>query len=811
MKEQIIINGVLMDHTSGKSLSLVYQSPFFTDIDNIVSNRTNSIDFPATKNNLSAIDRVHLSGSDSKFAYRKHKAIYLRDGVQVFSGYGTLMSVTPTAIKFTFTWGNVSAFQSLLDTNLRDLHSINGGEISIPWTDSFIASSSYYPANVDTGGVKHPCLSMDLIMQSIEATTGITIEGKERFSEYRIPITCKRANDAAKVAQCTYSAKVFRKGSKPLCYDYAEASSDIKGMYLGNGLFDVEEYETLKIVVTSSFSYSTTAAGGKNQQIYIFAVDEDGNHAKHLASVPLTVKESGARYIYSLGDFVPDKEIVLNVKDYTHIMIQTRQIMGNVDSATTFISGQIRLLPDFDKEEELVFGGSYPLFYNMPDWTVSQLLKNLMKMEGLFAVCPNEKTIRLLSIDDLYANRVKSLDLTDSLILSNGRPNEKTFTYQSYAQRNNFKYAEDETVKTIADGVIEVESENLSKETDLVSLDFAPSDDFGGKVKLPLYTTDEDGTTSYSDITPRILKLSPKSASGSKEVLTFQGLEWSSLIEENYASFKRVIASPKVIKASVKLSTLDLVNLDLSVPVYSYALGHHYAIVSLTTKDKGIAELELLQLAVNPNENTNPAVDISDINLAVVKDSDGNWVASITNKPLSTINAIRADKNFKVCLLRYGYARRGKYIEYNDSLGIKTNTKTSRRAKYSKEIGGPGYKQVRTERGGGTPCWRIIGDEILRTGYLGQMSQTRKYYDDCTLVFRLLDPIVLPPMRAKMRCKKSNRIHNKAKNGIAELSIGLFLNDGYGNWKLVSNRCPIRSRINNNTQYWEFNSVNVIE
>ena len=56
MTEQIYINGYLMDQNEGKGISLVFQSPYFTDIDSIISNRTSSVELPKTTNNLMAVD-----------------------------------------------------------------------------------------------------------------------------------------------------------------------------------------------------------------------------------------------------------------------------------------------------------------------------------------------------------------------------------------------------------------------------------------------------------------------------------------------------------------------------------------------------------------------------------------------------------------------------------------------------------------------------------------------------------------------------------------------------------------------------------
>ena len=121
MYEEILINGEIMDlDASFKGVQMVFQSPYLTDIQSIVSNRTNSVTFPATNHNRVIIGCASLQ-QDSVFPYRKHRAIYKRDGVQMFDGKATLLSVTDKQIQMCFTWGNTDAFQKLFDTNLRDL------------------------------------------------------------------------------------------------------------------------------------------------------------------------------------------------------------------------------------------------------------------------------------------------------------------------------------------------------------------------------------------------------------------------------------------------------------------------------------------------------------------------------------------------------------------------------------------------------------------------------------------------------------------------------------------------------------------
>lgn len=805
MTEQIYINGILMDQEGGKPTSLVYQSPIFTDIDNIVSNRTNSVNFPVTRNNLNAIDNCQMTSGSSKFAYRRHTVKYYRDGVQIFSGYGTLMSVTQTQIKFTFTWGNIEAFKKLLDYKLRKIKGpVGQDEISIPWRDDAVNTPNF-AMNLDTGGYPHPVMKVSTLLAGIELTTGVKIENKELLSDYRIPVTGKQADDNAKRNQGAMTGSdIFAKTWGMMCHFLTSApANDVRGMYIGNGMYDVEPYETLQIIVPASFRYSCTKhTGVSSQQVAVFAVDEDGNHPKQLAYVQMHKTESGARFIYTTGSDAFGKETILNlnVSEYTHLMIKVREFGSAIESATT-MEGNLILIPDYDKEQELIYGGVYPMIRNLPDWTLSQLLKNLMKMEGLFATCPDESTIRLVSIDDLYAQRENAVDITDALMLGSSDNLTKEYSFGSYSQKNIFKYAEDGTVKTDASGYISIDDDNLGAESELLSLDFAASDDNGKTVSLPLYTKNEDGGYDYADVTPRILKV--KSVEGSREKLTFRGLEWPRLIADRYSGFSDVIRNAKVIKASMRISTVQLANLDLMTPVFSYSLGHYYAILSLTTKENGIADVELLQLQDRSDEDT------GEPQLTVIKNSDGNYVATLANKTTAQINTIRNSKDYRVCLIRHGYARRGKYFKYTNKYGEKTNSKTSRKAGFDKVLQCAGYKQVRKEEGGGTPCWRIIGYEQLKTGRLSENSQVNGFYGGATLVFRLLDPISLPPMRRKKKAvTKSGRLTNRAKDGLSELSIALFRRNESGKWEMISNVCPIRSRTASKTGYWEYNPSN---
>lgn len=804
MNEQIYINGIPMEQEDGQLASLVYQSPFFTDIDSIVSNRTNSVSFPRTKNNLAAIDDIHIGGVESVYAYRRHRVVYYRDGLQLFSGYGTLLAVTDKAIRFTFTWGNANAFKALLDLNMRDLKPAPGRPASpthIDWNDTAPdVWPKYYPANMVTGGHRHPALPVKDLLEDMEAMTGVTIEWPDALPDYYVPLLSRRADARAVEAQGVdwrtghlYSdtwGVVDRRFLADIVTDSTgENDSDPRHLYLGNGVIDVSEFQNLRVTVPSTVEIAVPKYDGYNvQRIAVYATDEDGHNAKLLTSFPLDRTASDGWFIYSTDR---DRSYVVDVSEYKYVIVQVFRLPARLGIRPTWNEGWVMIVPDYDKEQELIYGGEYPLYYNLPDWTCSQFLKNLMKMSGVFAVCPDDRTVRFVSMADLYGNRRRAADITGTTVSTD----ETAFSFGSYGRRNWFRYADDKTVSTDADGFIDSDSELLDAEKDLVKLDFAASDERKGKIYVSLYTRGEDRSLNYSDVTPRILAASPDSPTeAGHPVLTFKGMDWPSLIEKNYRLYAATIKRPKVIKASILFDTPELSGIDLSVPVYSRSLGHHYAVLSLTTKGGKTADAELLQLGAADDA----APQTSEFVIQLLNEGSSHCI-TIPALPETEVRTMAGSGLFKLVLMRYGYTRRGKRRVRTDKITHATvTTHTDRDRSYKHERGGK--------------KWRIIGMEELKTGAISPKSAAYRFYRgngvQTTLVFDLLQDIVLPPL-GKMDKTKAGRFPNPSSRGRSEIFAGLLRNTERG-WRLCSNILQVRGRSDDKTKLWDFEKTNEI-
>lgn len=838
MKEQFYINGVLMEQAEGKSASLVYQSPFFTDIDNIVSNRTNAVEFPATPGNLEAIDNIHLPGSTSRYAYRRHKVLYYRDGIQVFAGYGTLLSLTATAIKFSFTWGNVNTFKALLDMKLRNLTPTDEQQeratLPIPthvnWTAANINASRFFDAGINFGGSNSlPVMPVADLLEVLQERSGVSIENASIFSKYCIPLVTKNGDALSKEysglqvrapGTLTYVPKVdldsshrIDSGFRFTILTQGAGDADPKGWYSGDGIYDVSDVDILKVKL-NSMSFRTQCKSGSTNRIYwyggfaVYAVDEDGNNFKYLGgiSVPYTYNST---YIYY--NLTQAAEQTINVADYRYIVFRINACGRTEPSVFADVENlQIDFRAWATANENVEPGAPFPLWPNLPDWTCSQLLKNLMKIEGVFPVCPDENTIRFISIDSLYTRRAEAADWTSRLM---GKPTEQTASFGSYAQENICNYAEDETVAVDASGVITVAGENLEKESNLITLDFAPTfvDSLNRPYIMSWAYNSEDSAYEFQEVKPRILQKYDTASSGQARH-SFAGLAWSELIASRYYYYQQTIKLPKVLKASVRMDAADLLELDLTQPVYFYQLGHYYAVIKVTTKDNNTADVELLQLGEVKEQSDLPT---GTNQLIVAQDAIGNWYATLKNYSGSTISDIIASPNYKVCLLRHGFARRGKTIVYDPDTHPYGGDETpwshaSRRGGTPGSGGKANYKNLR-----GGLNYRIIGQELLtrhRDHWINR-SQTATYYTGSELVFDLLDTITLPPLRTGRRVgakTKDGRYRNRASDGLTDLYIALYMRDTETNkWTRISNLVQVRGRTADKTAVWEFIETNL--
>jgi hypothetical protein len=240
---------------------------------------------------------------------------------------------------------------------------------------------------------------------------------------------------------------------------------------------------------------------------------------------------------------------------------------------------------------EISFGEKFPIVPNLPDIKQIDFIKAVASMVGLFALPDGENGIKFIPFDNLSANKSKAVDWTNRVIMAYNSvtPRNLQYTLDNIAQNNWFRYKEDDNVMGNYDGNIQVDDATIEYERDAITLPFSACSTKGGVAYIPLYSYNEEGELEYNKTNPRILLLD-----GTKGI--FKGLEWTTLIANNYQTYKGLINDAKVVTEYIRLNSIELRDLEMDIPVYLAQYGCYLAIIEITTKENDICECKLLKL-----------------------------------------------------------------------------------------------------------------------------------------------------------------------------------------------------------------------
>lgn len=99
-------------------------------------------------------------------------------------------------------------------------------------------------------------------------------------------------------------------------------------------------------------------------------------------------------------------------------------------------------------------------------------------MSGTFAVVKDKATIQFVSMDEVISNKSKALNWTRKVIASypENKPKTISFSLDGFAQKNMYKWKEDDSVSGSYDGYIYVDDETIEVSKDSVTLPLAATE-----------------------------------------------------------------------------------------------------------------------------------------------------------------------------------------------------------------------------------------------------------------------------------------------------------------------------------------------
>jgi hypothetical protein len=599
-RDELYINGDKVD-VGDTDISLNYKSNLLTDISKIVSNNSYTIKLPKTAKNLALIECAHLPSSTTKFPYLKHVGNVLRNGIIIVKDANVVLLSVSEYIETALSWGNVTNFAEIVssDKKLTDLeYGTEEGTDWVVWNNKGSNSAQFPLINYgfnsgDSNVWYHPAITVKWILEKIQEESGVTFNfpsDKKTFIDKMIVPLLTR-NDSQKINDA------FPSSLQMVGYVIVESTfSYLKLNYIGDstqqyasvgGPYGDRLYTkypiTLKVKGTIEMLVQYNSGMDVNNQYLNLRVSQSDSSG-NISSVSTIERKNYAAYIEA-----PNVRLLFNFDDL--VSIESDEFMHfTIKAIATGASSSVLSLTVYDRNE-ISFGEKFPLVPNLPDIKQIDFIKAVASMVGLFALPDGENGIKFIPFDNLSANKSKSVDWTNRVIMAYNSvtPRNLQYTLDNIAQNNWFRYKEDDNVMGNYDGNIQVDDATIEYERDAITLPFSACSTKGDVAYIPLYSYNDNGELQYNKANPRILLLD-----GTKGI--FKGLEWTTLIANNYQTYKGLINNAKVVTEYIRLNSIELRDLEMDIPVYLAQYGCYLAIIEIKTKENDICECKLLKL-----------------------------------------------------------------------------------------------------------------------------------------------------------------------------------------------------------------------
>lgn len=572
----------------------------------IFSKYTDLISKGTKLNELESTDRILFNAVNTPYTYANaEKADYF------YANYDVMVHDTTTD----YTW-KAGEVRISPESDFVDYSSaVNGAIIS---SGGFGGTVS----NID-GAFLHPLVKVEWLLNLIESNTGIKFKFSGDALEYIktliIPLIEKKANELTLDEK--FGANIEATDTKgTLNIDITTASdlfkestgtvTELNVVSDADVIIDINAEWSFEI--TSSNNPSSSRSTTKNG----VTTSWDGYtiNNPYILVIGVTSGSTTDQYVMGVNAskftvWVPAgyKGVVRDkYKGYGKISvkkdskIQLRWVsMGEITN-THFYGGTMKATVTTG---EYVTAGSYfPIAYNLPKIKVIDFIKFLCAVTGTYPLqMSDDGVVEFVSISTVWNNISKAIDWTEKLIASgtDNKPKSMEFKVGSYAQHNYYKWKDDDDVTGDYDGDVVISNDSLDSERTVIEFPFAACDNNN----VPMYTKGDatlntDGTTStsspsYNACSDRIMRLSEDSNSNAIAIFD---INMQSILNEKYTELTKTLQMAKVVKEKMRLSAIEIVNFDETIPIYLAQYGRYYAVTEIKTDSDGNAEVTMLQL-----------------------------------------------------------------------------------------------------------------------------------------------------------------------------------------------------------------------
>jgi hypothetical protein len=625
MTEEVHINNEAVDLSEDTSLVLNFKSNIFGDLSKITSSNSLTIRLKKNTRNRRKLDNPTAPSYISSFPYKRHPAKYYRKGVEVIKTAYAVLLPSGADYETALYWGVMANFQSWVDksASIRDLRT----GLSVIWSNDTPLSAypptegaviADYDCGVGTFGTLpdlaksqvaiHPSVRFSWLLSQISIFAGVKFEFpaevQTQLELLAMPIIDRNANIAPTVS-CEFT-NVTRKTYA----NFTFGGFRFSGSQSDSAFYSIQEgtiYPLAQPVSCTTLKFKT--AGNASIQlnfvmaVYLTSITNqtiirvmhmrDGQSTGGDINISHT-KSSAGGDVYHLGVSGPNGAKSLSVEEGDEIAFYVRVTDGDVTATFpdgTHINGWVNITtPDGDVKIQL--GDRFPLVQNLPDIKQIDFIKAICGMFGLFAMQSKTdvNTIHFATVDEIIDNIPSAADWSSALVNSNDdEPSEVSRAIDGFAQHNYMEYKDDDTVINSGNGDLTVADDTLDVSRTAITLPFAASD---GNL-IPHYKWNDDNTkVDEQKVQPRVMRI--VNGNG-KCTLTFDELDFDTIIAKYYDTYSQVINEAIQIKEDLRLDEYTLRDLDYLRPVYLKKYGQYFAIKQIQLK-KNVATADLIRI-----------------------------------------------------------------------------------------------------------------------------------------------------------------------------------------------------------------------
>lgn len=649
MTQTLYIDGQLADIDDRLNVAMNIKSNLLGDISRMAANHTYTLQLPCTAHNRTLIANSDTLAVTTSFPYQYHKADYYRNGTPIIqNGVAVLLSVTDT-IEICLTWGVSTPLSQFIASGatLRDL--IGNEVIAYPthpvvtkW-GVFIADGTYAPFYADAdyhkplesdeqenharsmgwnASYNRPVVRVPWLLQKISSTFGVFFNwaqvAQDLFDVLCIPLISDKPNDLTLTTSTITLGAGTRTGSRTFLYaiSVGSGSNVFSSWDTNNAYVGTSKTITLTFDITLNNIDAATATGIAAETYMQVRINDSGNYSEpEELQMPFQVVSTSGNV--STLQCKGTLDVVLGNGQGIAIEWNSRNMFYSLNSIAAMLTGNV--INANDQTDHVQFGGNYPIISNLPDIKILDFLKTLCALCGVFPKQPKGDTITFVPFDVLESNKDYPVDWTDKVIPSYELERPKTTQYRvsEWAQKNWFRWKEDDTYAGQYDKPIEIADKTLDAERDLFTLPFAPSMCSQiGRALIPIWelnnylelqTETPTPTPSYNIETcePRLLVAVPKNSrryvtggddSNKDVMLTMQGLTFGEIVANKYNTLAMMLNNARVVTERMRLNDGDLLQFDETTPVYLGQYGHYFAVLEINADSDGTAEVQMIKL-----------------------------------------------------------------------------------------------------------------------------------------------------------------------------------------------------------------------